>query len=195
MLIVLRKVFCLQNLICLLFIFADQVFIDTTFSGVFVCGPLQSMFVLDRKKTKLFAVCFSRTLPHRFFRFAPYLTTCDLTFFLIQKGRRSAWSQITYFMKLTEHESGKNIPKSLLCKLAGVLYLLRTSDVSNRTLIIPISGFVSFHYQFRFKFCKPFVFPVCLVAMGNVRSPWQITWQEEIVFKIICIEQIAKLSR
>ena len=35
-------VFCLQNLICLLFIFADQVFIDPTFSGIFVCGPLQS---------------------------------------------------------------------------------------------------------------------------------------------------------
>ena len=28
-------VFCLQNLICLLFIFADQVFIDPTFSGIF----------------------------------------------------------------------------------------------------------------------------------------------------------------
>ena len=42
-------VFCLQNLICLLFIFADQVFIDPTFFGIFVCGPLQSwwlMFVL-----------------------------------------------------------------------------------------------------------------------------------------------------
>ena len=38
-------VFCLQNLICLLFIFADQVFIDPTFSGIFVCGPLQSFVV------------------------------------------------------------------------------------------------------------------------------------------------------
>ena len=45
MLIVLREVFCLQNLICLLFIFADQVFIDPTFSGIFVCGPLQSFVV------------------------------------------------------------------------------------------------------------------------------------------------------
>jgi len=35
----------LQNLICLLFIFADQVFIDPTFSGIFVCGPLQSFVV------------------------------------------------------------------------------------------------------------------------------------------------------
>ena len=87
-LIVLRKVFCLQNLTCLLFIFADQVFIDTTFSGVLVCGPLQSMFVLDRKKTKLFVVCFSRTLPHRFFRFAPYLTTSDLTFIFNSKGKK-----------------------------------------------------------------------------------------------------------
>ena len=38
-------VFCLQNLICLLFIFADQVFIDPTFFGIFVCGPLQSLVV------------------------------------------------------------------------------------------------------------------------------------------------------
>ena len=30
---------------CLLFIFADQVFIDPTFSGIFVCGPLQSFVV------------------------------------------------------------------------------------------------------------------------------------------------------
>ena len=35
----------LQNLICLLFIFADQVFIDPTFFGIFVCGPLQSFVV------------------------------------------------------------------------------------------------------------------------------------------------------
>ena len=33
------------NLICLLFIFADQVFIDPTFLGIFVCGPLQSFVV------------------------------------------------------------------------------------------------------------------------------------------------------
>ena len=39
-------VFCLQNLICLLFIFADQVFIDPTFFGIFVCSPLWLMFVL-----------------------------------------------------------------------------------------------------------------------------------------------------
>ena len=38
-------VFCLQNLTCILFIFADQVFIDRTFSGIFVCGPLQSFVV------------------------------------------------------------------------------------------------------------------------------------------------------
>ena len=42
---VVRSVFCLQNLICLLFIFADQVFIDPTFFGIFVCGPLQSFVV------------------------------------------------------------------------------------------------------------------------------------------------------
>ena len=35
----------LQNLICLLFIFADQIFIDPTFFGIFVCGPLQSLVV------------------------------------------------------------------------------------------------------------------------------------------------------
>ena len=34
-------VFCLQNLICL----SDQVFIDPTFFGIFVCGPLQSLVV------------------------------------------------------------------------------------------------------------------------------------------------------
>ena len=39
-------VFCLQNLICLSFIFADQVFIDLTFFGIFVCGPLQSFVVI-----------------------------------------------------------------------------------------------------------------------------------------------------
>ena len=38
-------VFCLQNLICLLFLFADQVFIDPMFFGIFVCGPLQSFVV------------------------------------------------------------------------------------------------------------------------------------------------------
>ena len=41
-------VFCLRNLIwliCLLVIFADQVFIDPTFFGIFVCGPLQSFVV------------------------------------------------------------------------------------------------------------------------------------------------------
>ena len=36
----------LADLICLLIIFADQVFIDPTFFGIFVCGPLQS-FVVD----------------------------------------------------------------------------------------------------------------------------------------------------
>ena len=36
----------LQYLICLLIIIADQVFIDPTFFGVCVCGPLQS-FVVD----------------------------------------------------------------------------------------------------------------------------------------------------
>ena len=36
----------LQNLIWLLGIFADQVFfIDPTFCGIFVCGPLQSFVV------------------------------------------------------------------------------------------------------------------------------------------------------
>ena len=35
----------LQYSVCILFIFADQVFIDPTFSGIFVCGPLQSFVV------------------------------------------------------------------------------------------------------------------------------------------------------
>ena len=41
-------VFCLQNWICLLVIFADQVFIDPTFCGILVCGPLQSFVVYVR---------------------------------------------------------------------------------------------------------------------------------------------------
>ena len=38
-------VFCLENLICVLVIFADQVFIDPTFCDIFVCGPFQSFVV------------------------------------------------------------------------------------------------------------------------------------------------------
>ena len=38
-------VFFLKKLICLLAIFADQVFIDPTFLGILVCGPLQSFVV------------------------------------------------------------------------------------------------------------------------------------------------------
>ena len=41
--------FCLHNLIwltCLLVIFADQVFIDPKFFGIFVCGPLQSVIAV-----------------------------------------------------------------------------------------------------------------------------------------------------
>ena len=36
----------MQNLKCLLVIFADQVFIDPTFLGTFVCSPLWLMFIL-----------------------------------------------------------------------------------------------------------------------------------------------------
>ena len=42
----------LQNLICVLFIFADQIFIDSTFFGIFVCGPLQS-FVVNSDRRRL----------------------------------------------------------------------------------------------------------------------------------------------
>ena len=47
MLIVLRENqhVCLQNLICLHCFFADQAFIDPTFFGIFVRGPLQSFMV------------------------------------------------------------------------------------------------------------------------------------------------------
>ena len=38
-------VFSLQNLICLLVIFADQAFIDPTLFGIFVCDPLHSAAV------------------------------------------------------------------------------------------------------------------------------------------------------
>ena len=34
-----------QNLYVYIIIFADQVFIDPTFYGIFVCGPLQSLVV------------------------------------------------------------------------------------------------------------------------------------------------------
>ena len=40
-------VFCLQNLICLLVIFADKVFIDPTFFGILLCGPLHPSFVVN----------------------------------------------------------------------------------------------------------------------------------------------------
>ena len=42
--------------VCLLFIFADQVFIDSTFSGIFVCGPLQSFVVNVCNWEELFLV-------------------------------------------------------------------------------------------------------------------------------------------
>jgi len=45
-------VFCLQNLICLLVIFADQVFKDPPFLGIFVYGPLYS-FVVNSEFTQL----------------------------------------------------------------------------------------------------------------------------------------------
>ena len=48
----------LRYFISLLFIFADQVFIDPTFIGIFVCGPLQSFVVyvctfLQRRRTRV----------------------------------------------------------------------------------------------------------------------------------------------
>ena len=58
-------VFCLQNLICLLVIFADQVFIDPTFLGIFLCGPLQSFVVNVCKSVKpcsQFYFLFSKSL-------------------------------------------------------------------------------------------------------------------------------------
>ena len=45
-------VFCLQNLVFLLVIFADEVFIDPTFFGIFVCGPFQSFVVNVRRNVK-----------------------------------------------------------------------------------------------------------------------------------------------
>ena len=46
------------HFISLLYIFADQVFIDPTFSGIFVCGLLQSFVVnvctfLQRRRTRV----------------------------------------------------------------------------------------------------------------------------------------------
>ena len=47
-------VFRLQNLICLRYYFAGQVFIDPTFFGIFACSPLQSFVVnVCTYKTKL----------------------------------------------------------------------------------------------------------------------------------------------
>ena len=48
----------LRYFISLLFIFADQVFIDPTFIRIFVCGPLQSFVVnvctfLQRRRTRV----------------------------------------------------------------------------------------------------------------------------------------------
>ena len=55
----------LQNLICLLAIFADQVFIDPTFFGIFVCGPLQSFVVI---RTPCWYLTIRRSLISRFWR-------------------------------------------------------------------------------------------------------------------------------
>ena len=63
-------VFCFQNLICLLFIFAYQVFIDPTFSGIFVCGPLQSFVV--NVCTLLFGRC-----PNRVSRSLVLIQSCN----------------------------------------------------------------------------------------------------------------------
>lgn len=70
------------------------------------------------------------TLPHRFSRFTPYDLRLDVFFFFNLKGMKERLIA-GYLLYETDETLLKNTPKSLLRKLAGVLCLLRTSDVSN----------------------------------------------------------------
>ena len=84
----------------------------------------------DGEKTKLFAVCFSCHSSPSFFSFCPLRPAIRRSFFFNLKGMRERLIA-GYLLYETDETLLKNTPKNLLRKLAGVLYLLRTSDVSN----------------------------------------------------------------
>ena len=85
----------------------------------------------DGEKTKLFAVCFSCHSSPSFFSFScPLRPAIRRSFFFNLKGMRERLIA-GYLLYETDETLLKNTPKNLLRKLAGVLYLLRTSDVSN----------------------------------------------------------------
>ena len=85
---------------------------------------------MERRRNSLPFVSLA-TLPHRFSRsVAPYDLRLDVLFFFNLKGMRERLIA-GYLLYETDDTLLKNTPKDLLRKLAGVLYLLRTSDVSN----------------------------------------------------------------
>lgn len=85
---------------------------------------------MERRRNSLPFVSLA-TLPHRFSRsVAPYDLRLDVLFFFNLKGMRERLIA-GYLLYETDETLLKNTPKNLLRKLAGVLYLLRTSDVSN----------------------------------------------------------------
>lgn len=84
---------------------------------------------MERRRNSLPFVSLA-TLPHRFSRFAPYDLRLDVFFFFNLKGMKERLIA-GYLLYETDETLLKNTPKSLLRKLAGVLCLLRTSDVSN----------------------------------------------------------------
>ena len=84
---------------------------------------------MERRRNSLPFVSLA-TLPHRFSRFASYDLRLDVFFFFNLKGMKERLIA-GYLLYETDETLLKNTPKSLLRKLAGVLCLLRTSDVSN----------------------------------------------------------------
>ena len=85
---------------------------------------------MERRRNSLPFVSLA-TLLHRFSRsVAPYDLRLDVLFFFNLKGMRERLIA-GYLLYETDETLLKNTPKNLLRKLAGVLYLLRTSDVSN----------------------------------------------------------------
>ena len=85
---------------------------------------------MERRRNSLPFVSLA-TLPHRFSRsVAPYDLRLDVLFFFNLKGMRERLIA-GYLLYETDETLLKNTPKNLLRKLADVLYLLRTSDVSN----------------------------------------------------------------
>ena len=85
---------------------------------------------MERRRNSLPFVSLA-TLPHRFSRsVAPYDLRLDVLFFFNLKGMRERLIA-GYLLYETDETLLKNTPKNLLRKLAGVLYLLRTSAVSN----------------------------------------------------------------